>query len=149
MWALSWVFSLEFPQKFQNSFVQEQSYEVSTLKEMDELLKDLIRSALRAFKGICKFFQLLLKVQFGPLILKNILDCIIIIFHLCLTNPSFQPAGYNVGWCLLFHIWCKTIKWPFLFPVSKNAKMCVCVCLCVCVCVCVCERSCLCWKKLY
>ena len=55
------MFSLEFPKKFQNSFVQEQSYEVSTLKEMDELLKDLIRSALRAFKGICKFFQLLLK----------------------------------------------------------------------------------------
>ena len=30
----------------------------------------------------------------------------------------------------------KTIKWPFLFPVSKNAtKMCMCVCVCVCVCV--------------
>ena len=25
----------------------------------------------------------------------------------------------------------KTIKWPFLFPVSKNAtKMCMCVCVC-------------------
>ena len=49
-----------------------------------------------------------------------------------------QPAGYNVGWHL-FDNWCKTIKWPFLFPVSKNTtKMCVCVC--------VCERFDLCWK---
>ena len=48
-----------------------------------------------------------------------------------------QPAVYNVGWHLLFDNWCKTIKWPFLFPVSKNTtKMCVCVC----------ERFDLCWK---
>ena len=54
------------------------------------------------------------------------------IFHLmCLTNPSFQPSSYNVGWHL-FCNWCKAIKWLFLFPVPKNAtKMCVWVCVCV------------------
>ena len=54
----------------------------------------------------------------------------------CETSfPSFQPVGYNIGWCLLFHIWCKTIKWSFLFPVSKNATK-----------MCVCKRFHLCWK---
>ena len=84
------------------------------------------------------FFSSSWGVQFGFLILKNI-------------NPfqSFQSVGYNVGWHLLFHNWCEAIKWPFLFPVPKNAtKMCLCVfiflcvccvrgCVCVCVCVCV------------
>ena len=61
---------------------------------------------------------------------------------MCLTNTSFQPVGYDIGGYLLFHNWCKAIKWPFLFPVPKNATkkniyMCVRACVCVCVCVCV------------
>ena len=68
-------------------------------------------------------------VWFGLLILKTIQNCIIVIFHLmCLTNPFFQPAGYSFGWHLLFHNWCKAIKWSFLISVPKSAtKMYVCV----------------------
>ena len=35
------------------------------------------------------------------------------------TNLSFQPAGYNIGWHLLFQNWCKAIKGLFLFPVPR------------------------------
>ena len=43
------MFSLEFPQNFQNSYVKEQLHvhAVGTLEETDGLLKDLIRSALK------------------------------------------------------------------------------------------------------
>ena len=43
------MFFLEFPQNFRNSYVKKQLYvhAVDTLKEMDGLLKDLIRSALK------------------------------------------------------------------------------------------------------
>ena len=61
------MFSLEFLENFQNSFVKEQSHfhAVGALKEMDGLLKDLIRSALslECFKFSCqvKSFELLLR----------------------------------------------------------------------------------------
>ena len=76
-----------------------------------------------------KLFSSSWGVWFGLLILKTIQNCIIVIFHLmCLTNPFFHPAGYSFGWHLLFHNWCKAIKWSFLFSVPKSAtKMYVCV----------------------
>ena len=42
------MFFLEFLENFQNSYVKEQSYfhAVGTPKEMDGLIKDLMRSAL-------------------------------------------------------------------------------------------------------
>ena len=52
------MFFLEFPEKFQNSYVKEQSYfyAVDTLEETDGLLKDLIWSTWSlVIHNICKF----------------------------------------------------------------------------------------------
>ena len=128
--GIFWKFSKQLYQYF---------HAVGTIEETDGLLKNLIRSPFTSSWG----------VRFEVFwYWKTIQNCIIVIFHLkCLTNSFFEPAGYNVGWHLLFHNWCRTIKWPFLFPVAKNAtKMCVCVCVCVCVSVCACEKFHLCWK---
>ena len=78
---------------------------------------DLISSAvILVIHNICKFktFYLLLRCLIWSSNTKNIQNCIIVIFHLCLANPSFKPVDYNVGWHLLFHNWCKTIKWLWL-----------------------------------
>ena len=94
------MFSLEFSPKFQNNYVKEQLYfhAVGTVEEIDELLKDLIRSVLNLL-----IHNLLI---FPPEVfdlVKNIQNCIIVIFHLmCLTThpssmESFQPASYSVG----------------------------------------------------
>ena len=62
-----------------------------------------------------KLFSSSWGVWFGLLILKNIQNCIIVIFHqMCLTNPSFQPASYSIGWKHLFHNWYKHLY--SLFP---------------------------------
>ena len=60
------MFFLEFLENFQNRYVKEQSHfhAVRALKEMDALLKDLIRSALSLeIRNSCKFkpFELLLR----------------------------------------------------------------------------------------
>ena len=52
------MFFLEFLKNFKSSYVKEQSYfhGVGTLEETDQLLKDLIRSALSlVMHSICKF----------------------------------------------------------------------------------------------
>ena len=116
----------------QLSYLKVQSYfhKVGNLEEMDRLLKDLIRSALSLVIitiANLKLFSSFWDVWFGPLILKKTSKIVLSLFSnwwVWLTHPFSQWV--NVGWRLLFHIWCKTIKLTFLFPVSKNAaKMCV------------------------
>ena len=99
---------LEFPETFQNSYVKEQFYvhAVGTLEETDGLVKYFMRSALSlAIHDICKYktFLLLSRCSIWSSDTKNIQNCIIVIFHLHLTKPYFEPMGYNVGSHLLFH----------------------------------------------
>ena len=56
-------------------------------------------------------------VWFGLQILKTIHNCIVVFHLMCLSKPSFKPAGYKVGWHFPFPNWCKV--W-FLLPVSKS-----------------------------
>ena len=137
------MFFLGFPKNFQCSCVKEQLYvyAVDTLEETDGLLKDLLRSALSlVIHKIFKFktILLLLRCSIWSSDTKNIPNCIIVIFHLCLTKPSFERTSYNVGSHLLFHNWCKTITVFILFP-RKTQK-------CIWVYVCERERFHLCWK---
>ena len=134
---LNWQICQNIP----SSYVKEQSYvhAVGTLKEMDGSLKDIKTSALSlVIYNICRFkpFQLLVRCSIWSSDIKIIQNCIIIIFHLmCLSNPSSELAVCNVASDLLFHNWCKTIKWPFLFTIPKNTTK-----------MCVWERFHLCWK---
>ena len=112
--ALPLMFFMELSKNFQNSCVKEQLYihTVGTPEETDGLLIDLIKSALSlVIHNVCKFktFLLLLRCSIWSSDTKNIQNCIIVISHLCLTKPSFEPTGYNVASHLLFHNWCKTI----------------------------------------
>ena len=134
VWAPPLMFFLEFPETFQNSYVKEQFYvhAVGTLEETDGLLKDLMRSALSlVINDICKYktFLLLSRCSIWSSDTKNIQNCIIVIFHLCLTKPYFEPTGYNVGSHLLFHNWYKTIT-VFISCFQERYKD-VCVCMCV------------------
>ena len=126
------MFFVELPEKFQNSCVKEQLYvhTVGTPKETDGLLKDLIKSALSSvLHNVRKFktFLFLLRCSIWSSDTKNIQNCIIVIFHLCLTKPSLEPTGYNVGSHLLFHNWCKTIAVFIPFPRKVQRCMCMCV----------------------
>ena len=126
------MFFVELPENFQNSCVKEQLYvhTVGTPKETDGLLKDLIKSALSlVIHNVCKFktFLFLLRCSIWSSDTKNIQNCIIVIFHLCLTKPSLEPTGYNVGSHLLFHNWCKTIA--VFIPCFRERYRDVCVCV--------------------
>ena len=128
------MFFLGFPKNFQSSYVKEQLYvhAVDTLEETDGLLKDLLKSALSlVIHKIFKFktILLLLRCSIWSSDTKNIPNCIIVIFHLCLTKPSFERTGYNVGSHLLFHNWCKTITVfiPCFQERHKNVFECMCV----------------------
>ena len=138
------MFFLGFPKNFQSSCVKEQLYvhAVDTLEETDGLLKDLLWIALSlVIHKIFKFktFLLLLRCSTWSSDTKNIPNCIIVIFHLCLTKPSFEPTGYDVGSHFLFHNWCKTINCFYSLLPRKIQK---------CIWVYVCERESfhLCWK---
>ena len=132
--ALPLMFFVELSKNFQNSCVKEQLYihTVGTPEETDGLLIDLIKSALSlVIHNVCKFktFLLLLRCSIWSSDSKNIQNCIVVIFHLCLTKPYFKPTGYNVGLHLLFHNWCKTIT-VFISCFLERYKD-VCMCMCV------------------
>ena len=134
VWAPPLMFFLEFPETFQNSYVKEQFYvhAVGTLEETDGLVKYFMRSALSlAIHDICKYktFLLLSRCSIWSSDTKNIQNCIIVIFHLHLTKPYFEPMGYNVGSHLLFHNWYKTIT-VFISCFQERYKD-VWVCMCV------------------
>ena len=120
---------------FQNSYIKEQSYfhGVGAIKEMDELLKDLIRSALSLeIHNSCKFipFELLLRCSIWSSdtnITSKIVLSLFSTWCVSITHSSSMRVITLLD-IFFFITDVKLLTDRFLFPFPKNAtKMCVCV----------------------
>ena len=138
VWALSRMFFLEFLKNFQNSYVKEQMcfHAVGALKEMDGLLKDLIRNALslECFKFSCQFkpFEFLLRCSIwssDTKITSKLVLLLLSTWYVWITHSSSQQVITLLD-IFSFITDVKLLRERFLSPVLKNAtKMCVCVCM--------------------
>ena len=123
-----WCFSWNFP-KISRTIVSKSNcmfIQRVLLKKRMGYLKSALSLAIHNVSKL-KTFLLLPRCSIWSSDTKNIQNCIIVIFHLCLTTPSFELTGYNVGSHLLFHNWRKTIA--VFIPCFQERYRDVCVCV--------------------
>ena len=123
-----WCFSWNFP-KISRTIVSKSNcmfIQWVLLKKRMGYLKSALSLAIHNVSKL-KTFLLLPRCSIWSSDTKNIQNCIIVIFHLCLTKLSFEPTGYNVGSHILFHNRCKTIT--AFIPCFQERYRDVCVCV--------------------